>query len=305
MDRLEELQVFLAIAEAGSMAAAAHKLRRSPSAVTRILNALEQRVGVRLFERSTRRLTSTDDGLRLAEQARRLLADYDIVVREHHQAAPRGLLRVTAPVVFGRRHLAPVVTKFLMRYPEVQIDLILADRNMDLIENGFDLALRIGPLDNSGLVARKLGEVRRVTVASPDYLQRHGEPATPADLARHELILATAIRGFAEWRYRVGTREQIVRFAPRLQLNDVEAMLNAVREGFGIARPLSYQAAPDLHAGTLVRLLCDYEPEPSPVHLVFLSARHMAPRLRTFIDFAVEEFARLELIREPVPFSAR
>lgn len=297
MDRLDELQVFLAIFEAGSMTAAAQKLRRSPSAVTRILNALEQRVGVRLFERSTRRLTPTDEGSRFAGRARRLLTDYDAAVQEHHEAVPRGLLRVTAPVVFGRRHMAPVVTKFLSRYPEVQVDLILADRNMDLIENGIDLALRIGPLDNSGLVARKLGEVRRVTVASPDYLQRHGEPSVPAALDRHQLILATAIRGLAEWRYRIGKREQIVRFTPRLQINDVEAMLNAAREGFGIARPLSYQVAPDLLAGTLIRILCDYESEPIPVHLVFPSARHMAPRLRAFIDFAAEEFARLELIR--------
>lgn len=297
MDRLDELQVFLAILDAGSMAAAARKLRRSPPAVTRILTALEQRVGVRLFERSTRRLTPSDEGLRLAEHARQLLADYDTAVREHHQAAPRGLLRVAAPMMFGRRHMTPLVTKFLMRFPEIKVDLILADRNVDLIEDGIDLALRIGPLDSSGLVARKLGEVRRLTVASPHYLHRRGKPSAPAALAQHELILATTIRGLAEWRYHAGTREQVVRFNPRLQLNDVEAMLNAAREGFGIARVLSYQVASDLLAGTLVRLLPDYEPEPLPVHLVLPSARHMAPRIRAFVDFAIQEFARLELIR--------
>lgn len=298
MDRLDELQVFLAILEAGSMSAAAQKLRRSPSAVTRILAALEERVGLRLFERSTRRLTATGEGLRLAEQARRLLADYEQAISEHDAAAPRGLLRVTAPMVFGRRHMAPVVTRFLMRYPEIQVELILGDRNMDLIDNGIDVALRIGPLDSSGLVARRVGEVRRMTVASPAYLQQHGEPATPEDLGRHELILGTAVRGLAEWRYRSGEREHIVRFTPRLRLNDIEGVLNAARAGFGIAQALSYQAAPDLQAGSLTRLLSAYEPEALPVHLVFPGARHMAPRVRAFVDFAVQELAQLPLIHQ-------
>lgn len=295
MDRLDELQVFLAILEAGSMAAAAHKLRRSPSAVTRILSTLEERVGVRLFERSTRRLSATAEGLALAEQARRLLQDYDTAIREHHGAPPRGMLKVTAPMVFGRRHLAPVVTKFLMRYPEMQVDLVLGDRNLDLIDHGIDVALRIGALDNSGLVARPLGTVRRLTVASPGYLAARGEPATPAALAGHELILATTVRGQAHWRYQGADGEHLVRFTPRLLLNDVEAVLHAAREGFGIARALSYQVAPDLAAGSLRRLLADYEPS-LPVHLVYPSARHMAPRLRAFVDFALAELAQLDLI---------
>jgi DNA-binding transcriptional LysR family regulator len=296
MDRLDELQVFLAILETGSMAAAAHKLRRSASSVTRVLATLEERVGTRLFERSTRRLTATSEGLSLAEQARRLLADYDAALQEHGSTTPRGLLRVTAPMVFGRRHVAPVVTRFLMRYPEIQVDLVLADRNVDLIDNGIDVALRIGALDSSGFVARQLGVVRRLTLASPAYLERRGEPRTPEELAGHELILGTAVRGLAEWRYRGEGREQVVRFTPRLQMNDVEGVLHAAREGFGIARALSYQAAPDLEAGSLKRLLNDYEPEPVPVQLVFPSARHMAPRVRAFVDFAVEEFSRLPLI---------
>ncbi|MBQ5946459.1 LysR family transcriptional regulator [Massilia sp. ST3] len=298
MDRLDELQVFLAILDTGSMAAAAHKLRRSPSAVTRSLATLEQRVGMRLFERSTRRLSATSEGQRLATHARRLLADYDTAVCENEAAPPQGLLRVTAPMVFGRRHMTSVVTKFLMRHPDMQVDLSLSDRNVDLIDNGIDLALRIGRLENSGLVARRLGAVKRITVASPAYLQGRGTPATPEDLAGHELILGTAVRGLAEWRYRKGEREHIVRFTPRLQVNDLDGVLNVAREGFGIARVLSYQAAPDLEAARLVRLLDGYEPEPIPVHLVFPSARQMAPRVRAFVDFAVEEFAQLPLIRQ-------
>ncbi len=300
MDRLDELQVFLAILDTGSMAAAAHKLRRSASSVTRTLATLEERVGARLFERSTRRLTATSEGLSLADGARRLLADYDTAIREHGSSTPRGLLRVTAPMVFGRRHVAPVVTRFLMRYPDIQVDLVLADRNVDLIDNGIDVALRIGTLDNSGLVARQLGTVQRVTLASPGYLERRGEPGMPEELAGHELILGTAVRGLAEWRYRTEEGEQVVRFTPRLQMNEVEGVLHAAREGFGIARALSYQAAPDLEAGTLRRVLSPYEPEAVPVQLVFPGARHMAPRVRAFVDFAVEEFSGLALLHREI-----
>jgi DNA-binding transcriptional LysR family regulator len=296
MDRLAELQVFLAILDAGSMAAAARKLNRSPPAITRILTALEQRTGARLFERSTRRLAATDAGARLADQARRLLADYDAALQQP-DAAPRGLLRITAPLVFGRRHVTPVVVKFLARYPEVQVDLRLADRNADLIEDGFDAALRIGQLPNSSLVARKLGEVRQVVVASPAYLERRGEPRAPAALDRHDLILGTTVRGLPEWRFRANGRDVAVRIAPRLQLNDIDAILEVARDGFGIARVLSYQAAPDFMTGRLVRLLRDVEPEPVPVHLVMPSARYMAPRLRAFVDFAVDEFGRLDVLR--------
>ena len=297
MDRLDELHVFIAILDAGSMASAARKLGRSPAAVTRMLSTLETRAGARLFERSTRRLTPTETGLRLAEQARRLLADYDAALQPPGAGTPRGLLRLTAPTVFGRRHVAPVVTRFLALHPDIQIDLTLSDRNVDLIEEGIDAALRIGTLSNLSLVARRLGEVRRVTVASPAYLDRRGTPQVPADLAGHELIMSTAVRSLAEWRFRAEGREHVVRYSPRLRMNDTEAMLAAARDGFGIARALSYQVEPDLRTGVLRRLLVDYEPEPAPVHLVMPSSRHMAPRLRAFVDFAVQEFAVLDVIR--------
>jgi DNA-binding transcriptional LysR family regulator len=297
MDRLDELHVFIAILDAGSMASAARKLGRSPAAVTRILGTLEARAGARLFERSTRRLTPTETGLRLAEQARRLLADYDAALQPPGAGTPRGLLRLTAPTVFGRRHVAPVVTRFLALHPDIQVDLTLSDRNVDLIEEGIDAALRIGALSNLSLVARRVGEVRRITVASPAYLDRRGTPLVPADLAGHELIMSTAVRALAEWRFRAEGREHVVRYSPRLRMNDVEAVLTAARDGFGIARALSYQVEPDLRAGVLRRLLVDYEPEPAPVHLVMRSSRHMAPRLRAFVDFAVQEFAALDVIR--------
>jgi DNA-binding transcriptional LysR family regulator len=296
MDRLDELQILVAILDTGSMAAAARKLGRSPAAVTRVLGALELRAGARLLERSTRRLTPTEAGLRLAEQARRLLADYDAALLPAGAGVPRGLLRIAAPNVFGRRHVAPVVTRFLAAQPAVQVELLLSDRNVDLIEEGIDAGVRIGELAKLSLVARRLGQVGRVTVASPDYLVRRGTPSVPADLAGHELIMSTSVRSVAEWRFRAGAREQVVRYSPRLRVNDVEAMLAAACDGFGIARALSYQVEPLLRTGALRRLLADYEPAPLPVHLVLPSSRHMPPRLRAFVDFAVAEFARLEVL---------
>jgi DNA-binding transcriptional LysR family regulator len=296
MDRLDELQILVAILDTGSMAAAARKLGRSPAAVTRVLGALEVRAGARLLERSTRRLTPTEAGLRLAEQARRLLADYDAALMPEGADTARGLLRIAAPNVFGRRHVAPLVTRFLAAHPEVQVELLLSDRNVDLIEESVDAAVRIGALSNQSLVARRLGQVRRVTVASPDYLARSGTPSKPAELAGHELIMSTSVRSVAEWRFREGGREHVVRYSPRLRVNDVEAMLAASCDGFGIARALSYQVEPLLRAGALHRILADFEPEPLPVHLVLPSSRHMPPRLRAFVDFAVARFAALAVL---------
>lgn len=292
MDRLDELQVFLAILDAGGMAAAARKLKRSPPVVTRVLAALEQRLGARLFERSTRRLTPTEAGTRFSVQARRVLAEYDAALESHDNAPLRGLLRIAAPVVFGRLHVTPMVTRFLARYPDITADIVLADRNADLIDEGIDAAFRIGPLPDSSMVARKLAEVTRIVVASPAYLKKHGTPQKPADLASHAIILGTTIRPTPEWRFRHRGKDVAVRFTPRLQLNDVEAMVSTARAGFGIARVLTYQVAQDLEKGRLVRLLEGYEPAPSPVHLVIPSARHVPPRLRAFIDFAVAELAR-------------
>jgi DNA-binding transcriptional LysR family regulator len=301
MDRIDELRVLVAILDTGSMAAAARKLGRSPAAVTRVLGALEVRAGARLLERSTRRLTPTEAGLRLGEQARRLLADYEAALLPEGAGAPRGLLRIAAPNVFGRRHVAPVVTRFLAAHPDIQVELLLSDRNVDLIEESMDAAVRIGPLANQSLVARRLGEVGRVTVASPAYLARRGVPGAPAELAGHELIMSTSVRSLAEWRFRAGAgagaREHVVRYSPRLRVNDVEAVLAAACDGFGIARALSYQVEPLLRTGALRRLLQDYEPEALPVHLVMPSSRLMPPRLRAFVDFAVAQIAGLGVLR--------
>lgn len=296
MDRLDELQIFIAILDAGSLNGAARRLRRSAPAVTRALAALEDRVGLRLVERTTRKLAPTEAGLRLADMARRVVADYDDAVREDVGAPLRGKLRVTAPHVFGRRHVTPAIIAFLDQHPALQVDMVFNDRNLDLIEHGIDLAVRIGPLPDTGMVARKIGQVRRVLVASPAYLAAHGTPRTPAELDQHDVIFNAGHGTTTEWRFRDGAREQVIKLNPRLSVNEIDAILMAVLAGRGIGRPLSYQVAEQLETGTLVRLLREYELAPLPVQLLVPSARHMPPRLRACFDFLAAHLAALAVI---------
>jgi DNA-binding transcriptional LysR family regulator len=296
LDRLDELAIFVAIVESGSLVGAARRLRRSPPAVTRALSALEDRIGRRLVERTTRRLAPTEAGSELAERARALLGGYDEALLGLSQASVRGVLRITAPVQFGRRHVAPIVSVFLNEYPEVRIELSLGDRNLDLIEEGLDLAVRIGSLADSSLVARQVGSVRRVVVASPAYLARRGVPRTPAELAVHDTIFGIARSPAREWRFGPGQRGALVRLSPRLLVDDVETQLQAVKAGRGISRPLSYQVTDELADGTLVRLLREFEPEPLPVQLVTLSRSLMAPKVRAFVDLAVKIFRDVDII---------
>lgn len=296
MDRLDELLIFTAILDAGSLNGAARKLRRSSPAVTRALAALEERVGLRLVERTTRKLAPTEAGLRLAEMARRVLADYEEAVREEEGAPLRGKLRITAPHVFGRRHVTPAIIAFLDQHPALQVELVFNDRNLDLIEHGIDLAVRIGALADTGMVARKVGQVRRLLVASPAYLAARGTPATPAALEQHDVIYNAGHGTATEWRFREHGRELVVKLNPRLSVNEIDAILMAALAGRGIGRPLSYQVAEQLAAGTLVRLLQDYEPAPLPVQLLVPSARHMAPRLRACFDFLAARLAALAVI---------
>ncbi|WP_337047642.1 LysR family transcriptional regulator [Serratia liquefaciens] len=297
MDRLDELAIFVAVVQHGSLAAAGRKLRRSAPAVTRAIASLEQRFGARLVERTTRRLAPTEAGLRLAERAHLLLTDYQAAVLDTADTQLTGLLRITSPVQFGRKHVAPVVMAFLDRYPQMQIEMVLNDRNLDLIDEGLDVAVRIGHLQDSSRVARRLGQVSRVTVASPDYLARRGEPQEPAQLAEHDTIVGTQRASLREWRFGPQENGERVRLAPRLLLNDVETQLLAVRAGKGIARLLSYQVADDLAAGTLVRLLPAFEPLPMPVQLVAQNMQRMPLKVRTFWDYAWQELSQLAQIQ--------
>ena len=297
VDRLDELAVFLAVLETGSLAAAARRLRRSAPAVTRTLAALEARVGARLIERTTRRLSVTPVGRRLADEARPLLAGYEAAMAREEAGPLRGALRISAPVVFGGRHVAPVLMAFLDANPQVTGDLVLHDRNLDLVDEGLDVAVRLAVLADSSLVARKVGEVRRITVAAPDYLARRGTPQRPADLADHEVIYSSTQPGPIEWRFEGPRGSETVRVRPRLMVNAVEAVVAAALAGRGVTRVLTYQVAEELADGRLVSLLRGYEPAPIPVQLVTASARLTPPRVRAFLDFAARELSALPVVQ--------
>lgn len=294
MDRLDELTLFLAILETGSLAAAGRRLRRSAPAVTRSLAALEDRLGVRLVERTTRRLAATEAGRLLAAQARQVLSGYTEAMTAAGADEPlRGALRITAPVVFGRLHVMPVVFAFLRAYPDITIDAVCSDSNVDLIEHEIDVAIRIGPLADSSLVVLPVGDVSRVMVASPAYLAERGTPDSIDGLAGHDIIFNNARPVTPEWRLREDGHERIVRFTPRLEVNQVEASLAAAKAGLGIARGLSYQVVDALADGSLVRLLPDSEPPRLPVQLVTSGTRHRPARTRVFLDFAAEALRRM------------
>ena len=300
MDRLDDLSLYLAIVDAGSLAAAARRTGRSAPAVTRRLNELESRLGVRLIERNTRRIALTDAGRRLAEHARTLLTDFESAMRDTagEASAPRGRLRMSAPLLFGRRHVTPVVMAYLAAYPDVSVDLLLEDRPVDLIEESIDVALRIAHLADSSLVARRVGEVRRVVVASPAYLARKGVPEEPGDLADHDVVLFLNQANTADWRFADPARgERTVRVDARFQVNRAEAAIAATCDGHGVLSVLSYQVANDLARGRLVRLLRRFERPAIPVQLVMPSARLMPPRLRAFLDFAVPRLSALEVLK--------
>ncbi|MBL6458506.1 LysR family transcriptional regulator [Belnapia sp. T6] len=301
MDRLEELRLFAAVVEAGSLAAAGRRLGHSPPAVTRAVAALEARLGTRLLERSTRRLAPTEAGRQLAEQGRRLLSDYAeaMATAAGEAGPPRGRLRIGAPLVFGRRHVAPVLADFLVGHPAVTAELLLSDRNADLLEEGIDVALRIGPLSEGSLVARRIGQLRRMVAASPGWIADHGRPAAPEALAGQPAVIFGTAPGAMEWSFQApgGGGTVTVRPAPRLAVNEAEAAVEAAIAGHGPVRALSYQLAEALADGRLVRLLEDWEGAPIPVSLVLPSARLMPSRIRAFLDFAAPRLAALPVLR--------
>ncbi|MFZ3181426.1 MAG: LysR family transcriptional regulator [Methylocystis silviterrae] len=288
MDRLHELEVFVAVADAGSFAKAGTRLRLSPPAVTRAISALEERLGARVFNRTTRSLTITDIGQRFLESARRILIDLDSAEKEAvgETAVPNGHLMLTASVTFGRSAFAPVVCAFLNQHPRVTVSVLLLDRIANLVEEGIDLAVRIGPLPDSNLVAKKIGTVRRILVASPDYLVRRGVPQTPADLRLHSIIAFTGLMPNREWRFLDGKKGNSVSFVPRLEINDAAASIAAAEMGDGITVALSYMVADQIRDGRLAPVLDSFTPPPVPVHLVYPQSRLVSSKLRAFIDFA-------------------
>jgi DNA-binding transcriptional LysR family regulator len=285
-DRVASMQTFVRAVDGGSLSAAARALGKSLAAVSRTVTQLEERLGVRLLHRSTRKLTLTEAGTSYYDSAKRLLAEIEEAELSlgGRIAAPRGTLTVTAPLLFGRLHVAPVITEMLEGNRDVAADLLLVDRNVSLVEEGIDVAVRIGRLDDSALVARLLGVVPRVVCASPAYLRRRGTPSLPDELRQHECLRFSGLTPSREWPFLRDGKEVRVAVGGRFSCNVGEPAIDAARAGFGMVMALGYQVADDLAAGSLVRVLQAFETSPLPVNAVYHSPRLMAARVRVFLD---------------------
>jgi DNA-binding transcriptional LysR family regulator len=290
MDRIEAMTAFVAVADLQGFAPAARRLGISASAVTRLVAALEDRLGARLLQRTTRSVTLTDVGARYLERARRILADIEEAdgAAQAEQAQPGGRLTVTAPVGFGRLHVTPLMSAYLQRYPEVSGEMRLNDRMVNLVEEGVDVAVRIGHLPDSSLVARQVGDLRRIVVASPDYLKRRGEPKKPEDIAEHDTIQFGAAVASPEWRFVRDGQDLRIPHAPRFTCNVADAAIWHAAQGGGLARVLAYQAADALAAGKLKIVLAAFEQPAIPIHVVYPTSRLLSAKVRAFIDLAVE-----------------
>ena len=284
------MATFVAVVDQGHFAAAARALRVSAPVVTRAVAELEERLGVRLLTRTTRVVRVTEAGARYAEDCRRVLAAADEADQgaAGSHAAPRGQLNVTAPVLFGRLYVMPLVSAYIERHAEVNVSCWFLDRLVNLVDEGMDVALRIGDLPDSSLQAARVGQVRRVVCASPAYLKRHGVPKRPQDLARHTVVAASGISPAAEWRFVDKGAPLTVKLAPRITTTSNDSALAAALAGVGLTRLMSYQVAQEVAAGRLRIVLAGHEPAPLPVQVVHREGRHASAKARAFIDLAVE-----------------
>lgn len=289
MDRLHHMSVFVAVAEAESFAAAGRRLGMSPPAVTRAVSALEKRLGVRLLTRSTRLVRITEAGERYLEDCRRIIADADEADESVAglNAAPRGHLSVTAPVLFGQLYVMRGIVEYLRRYTDVTARALFLDRVVNLVDEGLEVAVRIGDLPDSSLKAVRVGQVRRIVCAAPGYLAARGTPDHPEQLTQHTIISASGVTPSAEWRFQDAGRPLQVRLQPRLVVTTNDGAIAATLAGLGITRLLSYQLARQLGAGDLKRILSDFELPPLPVHVVHREGRQSSAKVRAFVDLLV------------------
>ena len=294
------MQIFVAVAEEQGFAAAARRLQQSAPTVTRAIAGLEAHLGVKLLNRTTRFVRTTEAGERYLEDARRILLEVDAAedAAAGVNAKPRGELAVTAPVMFGRRYVLPGILEYLRCYPETQVHSMFLDRNVNLLEEGLDVGVRIGELADSSM--RALRVVRQVVVASREYLEQRGSPDTPNALARHTVIASSAGDFSAGWRFRTVKGEQLVRVRPRLSVTTNESAIEAALAGFGITRLLSYQVAPEIEEGRLVPLLEDSEPPPRPIHIIHRAGPRSPAKVRAFIDLLAKRL-RTDTALNPTP----
>jgi DNA-binding transcriptional LysR family regulator len=284
------MTIFVAVVEEGGFAAAARKMKISPPVVTRAVNNLEAMMGVRLLARTTRIVRLTEVGARYANDCRRVLAD----LAESEEAAAgthrsvRGRLVITAPSLFGRMFVTPIATAYLRRYPDTEVECRFLDRVVNMMDEGVDVAIRIGPLQDSSYQALPVGQVRRVVCASPAYLRQHGTPLTPADLTQHVLISAVGLTPSPDWRFVHAEEPAIVHVRPRLTVSSNDDAIVAALDGFGITRLLSYMVAKHLAAGTLTEVLREHETTVVPIHVMQHEGRHAPGKVRAFLDMATE-----------------
>ena len=285
MDRLESMSVFVAVVAAGSFSAASRQLRMPLPTVSRKVAEIESHLNAKLLVRSTRKLVLTEAGQAYVEDCKRILEAVTEAERgaSGQYNAPQGELTITAPIVFGRLHVLPVVAEFLREYARVDVRLLLIDRALNLVEDRLDLAVRIGALADSRLVASKVGQIRRVVCASPGYLEERGTPKTPQDLLKHECVTFTGLTDAGSWGFR---DHQTVRVRSRLTTSTAEAAIDATLAGVGLTCTLSYQIADAVKAGQLAVLLRKFEPPPLPVSLIYIHESRITAKLRAFVDFA-------------------
>ncbi len=287
MDQLAAMRAFVAVGEHRGFAAAARRLRVSPPSVTRAIAALEEHLGARLFHRTTRTVRLTEAGARYLADCRRVLADLDDADASAAgaHADPQGQLGLTAPIQFGRLHVTPVVLAFMARHPAITVRAMYADHVVDLIDEGLDLAVRIGELPDSSLTAVRIGELRGVVCAAPRYLRRRGTPRRPADLAEHDAVVFSNLSiANVSWTFRDGTSVQP---RARMVIDTADVAVAAAVAGVGLTRLLSYQVEEAVAAGQLTVILAEHEPRPLPVHIVHREGRRTSARVRAFVDFAV------------------
>lgn len=292
MDRLESDRMFVAVMETGSFTAAADRLGTSSGQASKLLSRLERELGVRLLNRTTRAVSPTEAGQAYFDRLRPLLDEYDSLdtsIRDTSEA-PQGRLRLTAPLTFGAVELASALNDFALRYPEIRLDVSFSDRIANLVDEGFDMAVRVGRPQDSSLVARKLCDVRLVVVGAPAYLTRHPEPATPEDLAQHECILDANFRDAERWPFRIEGAERLMPVRGRVRYSNAEACLAAVEAGLGLACLPAFVAGPAIRSARVRRLLAPYETEPFGIHALYPHSRHLAAKVRVLVEFLAERY---------------
>ncbi|MBV6665382.1 LysR family transcriptional regulator [Pseudomonas yamanorum] len=303
MDRFQEMQIFLAVAEEQGFAAAARRLKISPPSVTRAIAAMEARIGTQLLSRTTRSLHLSEAGQRYLDDCRRILAE--LVEAEEAAAGsfsiPWGHLTVTAPVLFGELFVAPILGEYLDQFAQVSINALLVDRVVNMTDEGVDVAVRIGHLQENGQQAIKVGEVRRVVCAAPAYLERHGRPLHPGQLREAKIVTSSSSQLVSEWQFRESNQPLSVAVEPRLVVTANNAAINLARLGWGVTRVLSYQVASDVRAGALEIILQDFEPPALPIHVVFQNSARVPAKVNTFVDFLVSRLGQDAALNPSMP----